>query len=129
MTELASLVLFANDVEETVRFYRAVGVPLEDEDHGEGPVHSAADLAGVHFAVYPASTAGTAPPRRTGGSTFPRLYVRSLDASRHAVEALGATVLSEHEQMPWGCRFVVRDPDHRAVEVNDRAHCPPPPQM
>ena len=40
MTEMASLVLFAADSEATAAFYRALGVEFEDEDHGEGPVHS-----------------------------------------------------------------------------------------
>ncbi len=89
-------------------------------------MHFAAELGDVHFAIYPASTPGSAPHRRTGGSTFPGLYVESLDETRPALNAVGATFLSEHEQMPWGCRFVVQDPDQRALEVNDRRHCPAP---
>jgi hypothetical protein len=80
VTEIASLVLFAADAANTAQFYRAIGLELEHEDHGEGPVHFAVDLGGVHFAT-------------------------------------------EHEQMPWGCRVVVEDPDGRAIEVNDRTHC------
>ena len=80
MTEMASLVLYAADPGSTAAFYRALGLALEDEDHGEGPVHFATEL---------------------GGAT-----------------------LTAHEQMPWGCRIVAEDPDGRAVEVNQRGHCP-----
>lgn len=123
MTELASFVLFTADVTAAARFYRALGVPLEDEDHGEGDVHAAADLGGVHFAIYPAAGPGRALERRTAGSVFPGVYVASLDDAVAALGGLGASVLSGHEQMPWGCRVVAEDPDGRAVEVNDKQHC------
>jgi lactoylglutathione lyase len=123
VTELASLVLFASDVEAVARFYRAVGVRLEDEDHGEGPVHFAAEVGGVHFAIYAATAPGRAPERRSAGASFAGFYVESLDDTLRDVTALGAPLLSGHEVMPWGCRFVVEDPDGRAVEVNDKKHC------
>ena len=40
MTELASVVLFATDPAATAAFYRALGLVLEDEHHGEGPVRA-----------------------------------------------------------------------------------------
>jgi lactoylglutathione lyase len=123
MTELASLVLFTSDVDAAARFYRAIGLPLEGEDHGEGPVHFAAEVGDVHFALYPASTPGRAPERRSAGSSFPGVYVESLDDALRELQALDAQVLTGHEVMPWGCRFVAQDPDGRAVEVNDKSHC------
>ena len=127
MTDMASLVLYAADPAAAAAFYRAIGLDLEDEDHGEGPVHFAAELGGVHFAIYPAEEPGKAPARRAGGSCFPGFYVRSLDQAAEALAGLGAPMLAEHEEMPWGCRIVVEDPDGRAVEVNQRGHCPDPP--
>lgn len=123
MTELASLVLFVSDVDAAARFYRAVGVPLEDEDHGERPVHFAAELGAVHFAIYAATGPGSAPERRSAGASFAGVYVGSLEDALRDVTALGAPLLSGHEVMPWGCRFVVEDPDGRAFEVNDKDHC------
>jgi lactoylglutathione lyase len=123
VTEMASLVLFAADAAKTADFYRAIGLELEHEHHGLGPVHFAIELGPVHFAIYAADAGGRAPARRAAGSSFPGFYVESLDAATEALRQAGATVLSEHEQMPWGCRVVVEDPDGRAVEVNDRTHC------
>ena len=51
MTEMASLVLYAASPQATAAFYRALGLELADEDHGEGP---------VHFAIYPAEEPGLA---------------------------------------------------------------------
>jgi len=128
MTEFAALVVYAGDTARTAAFYRAVGVDLEDEDHGEGAMHVAADLGSVHFAIYPAQTQGRAPARRAGGATFPGFYVTSLDQVTAALAELGAPVLRAHENMPWGCRILVEDPDGRQIEVNQRGHCPAVPE-
>ena len=129
MVEIASVVLYAADFEATVAFYRAVGLPLEDEDHGDGPVHAAIELGDVHFAIYPAENAspdsgsavGHAVPHRAAGSVFPGFYVDSLDA---VTQALTGSIVRDHEQMPWGCRVLVLDPDRRTIEINQREHCP-----
>ena len=70
MTELASLVLYAGDSTATTASCRALGLDLDREDHGEGPVHFAVELGPVHFAVYPA---------KVPGSPFPGFFVASLD--------------------------------------------------
>lgn len=127
MAEIASLVLFAADESATAAFYRTLGLELEDEDHGEGPVHFALELGTVHFAIYPAQSPGQAPAHRGGGSCFAGFYVPSLDQTARALAAAGVPVLAGHEVMPWGCRIVVQDPDGRAVEVNQRGHCDGPP--
>jgi lactoylglutathione lyase len=123
MTEVASLVLFADRPTVTAAFYRALGLVLEDEDHGEGPVHFATELGAVHFAIYPAEGPGRAGERRSGGSVFAGFYVESLDRATEALAEVGAPVLTSHEEMPWGCRIVAEDPDGRAIEVNQREHC------
>lgn len=121
---MASLVLYASDAAATAAFYRALGLALAGEDHGEGPVHFAAELGPVHFAIYPAGAPGRSGERRSAGSTFPGFYVASLDDAARALARAGASMLIAHEQMPWGCRIVAEDPDGRAVEVNQRGHCP-----
>jgi lactoylglutathione lyase len=124
MVELASLVLFTANVRNTADFYRVIGLDLEAELHEEGPVHLAVELGPVHFAIYEAAAPGRAPERRSSGDTFPGFYVESLNEATKALQQLGAPLIREHEAMPWGCRIVVEDPDGRAVEVNQREHCP-----
>lgn len=125
MTKLASLVVFTDRVEEMLAFYRAVGVALEDEDHGDGRVHAATDVGGVHVAVFPTTDGdGRAPGWRERGSTFAGWWVASLDDTSAALTSIGAPILLPHQQAEWGCRIVVADPDGRAVEINQAGHCP-----
>jgi lactoylglutathione lyase len=123
MVEMASLVLFSAAMDETVAFYRAMGLEMEEEDHGEGPVHFATEVDGVHFAVFGATEPGHAPAWQHAGSVFAGFYVASLVDTVAAVRARGALVLVEHQIRPWGCRAVVADPDGRPVEINQRGHC------
>ena len=128
MVDVASMVLFAADLERTADFYRLLGIALaperhaSDPEHDDGPAHAATELGPVHFAVYE-GPAGTSPGFRTAGSTFAGFYVDSLDDAVAAVAGLGSPVLVAHEVRPWGCRAIVTDPDGRAVEVNQRNHC------
>jgi lactoylglutathione lyase len=124
MSELASMVLFAANPPATAAFYRALDLVLEDEHHGDGPIHFAVELGTVHFAIYPAQAPGRAAERRTGGNVFPGFYVESLERAVSALKQAGAPILTEHEQMEWGCRVVAEDPDGRAVEIKQRGHCP-----
>jgi predicted enzyme related to lactoylglutathione lyase len=107
-------------------------VPFQDEDHGDGVVHHAADVDGIHMAVLPAgedenendpSGEAAAHAWRAPGTTFVGLWVDSLEETTAAIEGTGAPLLRAHEQCEWGCRVEVQDPDDRAVEVNQADHC------
>ena len=126
MVEVASIVVFSDWPAETVSFYRALGVPLVDEDHGDGALHAAAEVGGVHLAVFPSDEGGASPPWRAGGSTFVGFWVSSLETAVEALVPLGAQVLVAHECREWGCRVVLSDPDGRPVEINQRGHCADP---
>jgi lactoylglutathione lyase len=126
VTEFASLVLFSDSPDRTADFYRALGVDLSGEDHGDGHVHYATDVGGVHVAVLDADhPAAGSLGYRQAGSSFAGFYVESLESAVAALERLGAPVVVDHQVREWGCRAVVADPDGRAVEINQRDHCPP----
>lgn len=125
MLELSSLVLFTSDQAAASAFYRAVGVPLESEDH-DGELHQAAEVGSVHVAIYGAD-GGLGDRARglgAGGSDFPGFYVDSLDVLTAALISLDTPLLHSHETKPWGCRIIAEDPDGRAIEINQRGHCP-----
>lgn len=126
--QVASLVLYAADLGRTEGFYRALGLDLRQERHGDGPLHSVTRLGGdVHFAIHQADRdePSANPAWRQAGSSFPGVWVEDLDASTEAVRGDDHPVLLDHESRSWGCRAVVEDPDGRAVELNQRGHCAP----
>jgi predicted enzyme related to lactoylglutathione lyase len=115
---VGALVLFSADPERCVAFYRAIGVPLAEERHGEGePLHFACELGEVHVAVFPAEPPGDAPGLSSSGCTFAGFSVASVEAAVDGARQLGAAVLQEPADYPWGRRAVLRDPDGRPVEV------------
>jgi lactoylglutathione lyase len=110
-TRLGALVLTTNRTQALVRFYRILGAPLEEERHGEGPLHFACELGPVHFAVYEGiEGVGDA-------STLVGFSVANLAAVLEELRVMGTPVLREPESRPWGTRAIVSDPDGRRIEV------------
>src|SRR5262245_14057316 len=53
--DVGALILFSGAIEKTVAFYRAIGMPLEEEKHDEeGPLHYACELGSTHMAIHAA---------------------------------------------------------------------------
>ncbi|MEU7835024.1 glyoxalase/bleomycin resistance/dioxygenase family protein [Nonomuraea sp. NPDC049129] len=90
------IVLYTDHLRECADFYLSLGLPLQLEQHGNGPEHYAAELGGTVFEVYPASD--RRPP--TGSL---RLGFR---VPAHAVVG----------RLPTG-RHLLTDPDGRMVEL------------
>lgn len=115
---LDAIVLRTNDLERCAAFYRAVGLQVKEEKHGDGPAHFACELGGVHFAIYGADTEGTPLSRTAGGATMIGFQVDSVETAFEAAVNSGGTPVVEPDDYPWGRRALVRDPDGRAVEFN-----------
>jgi lactoylglutathione lyase len=116
VTGVGAVIFFAADLEATVNFYRAIGVALEIEDHGDGHRHHAADVGGIHLAIFEGGEARPETGRRNGGD-FVGLTVSSLTNSLEAARQLGAEVAEEPTDYHWGTRAIVVDPDGRSVEM------------
>ena len=116
---LGLVVVRSADIEQTLRFYRALGLEFTEEQHGNGPVHYACDLGGTVIEIYPGKP-GTAPDRRAGGATLLGFQVGLLEVTLKAIAEIGATVLTAPQASPWGKRAVVQDPDGRAIELSER---------
>ena len=118
VSHVDALVLWTHALDETVALLKVLGVPLEREQHDEGPVHWACELSGVHLAIYGAPGSERAPGHREAGSTLIGLRVASVDASVEVARRHGAKILSEPDEYPWGRRALVEAPDGRAIELN-----------
>lgn len=119
VTDVGALILFTERLEAAVEFYKAIGVPLEREQHEGGALHYACDLGPTHFAVFESSP-GETPEFRSGGSSFPGLTVNSLEVALEAAKSVSAEVVQEPTEYPWGWRALVKDPDGRVIELFQR---------
>ncbi len=99
--------LQAKDLESVARFYRDVlGVPLhlgEDYPHFECSWNNPY----LHFAIFPST------------NEQPKLSfaVDDLDAAHARAVAVGAVVVSEPKEEPWGRSAEYRDPDGNIVSL------------
>ena len=116
---VGSLILFSGTYEKSVTFYRALGLPLDGEEHGDGQVHLACDIGGVHVAVFDAKSAPARPSSefRSPGSSYFGFTVKNVAEVLERLRALEAPVRQEPEMFPWGMRALVEDPDGRVIEL------------
>jgi lactoylglutathione lyase len=114
------LVLRTADLDRSVRFYRALGLSLVQEQHGQGPIHYSCTLDTLVLELYPAKP-GSAPDRLSGGATLLGFRVDSLSAVLQALQAESVRLLSPPVQTSGRARAVVEDPDGRAVELREEA--------
>jgi predicted enzyme related to lactoylglutathione lyase len=104
------LVIRSQEPARTVRFYELLGLRFQEEQHGKGPVHWAAELDGLVMEIYPAES---------GVDRAPRLgfEVGNVEPILASLQDQGAEVVSDLKQTQWGLRAVVKDPDGRSVEL------------
>ena len=119
MTELGALILFTDKLEDSVAFYRTLGLPLKTEDHEGGPKHFACELGPTHFAIFEGDP-GETPAFRSAGSAMPGFAVESIEEAHKAIEKLGAAIIQQPTEYPWGPRMLAEDPDGRSVEIFER---------
>jgi len=118
-----AMILYAADLKKTVEFYQKLGLPLETEEHEDGPKHFACELGNAHIAIYEFSVKNAggpskALPKGTSGASQLGLRVESVDQTFAIAVSLGAKILAEPQTVPWGRRAVFEDPDGRPIEIN-----------
>lgn len=106
------LVLYASDLEQTARFYAALGLELIAEQHGSGPRHYACTCGTLVLEIYPARADE---PERAGGMLG--FGVADLAPVLAALATQSAPVLRPPTLGERGLRCVVQDPDGRRVEL------------
>jgi predicted enzyme related to lactoylglutathione lyase len=108
VASLSLLVLRAADLEQTRRFYEALGLAFTREQHGAGPVHYACVLGDVVLELYPRRDPAVADDTRIG------LVVDDVAAAITAAVGVGGTV---HRALDATGRAVLVDPDGRFVDL------------
>jgi lactoylglutathione lyase len=123
---LAYAILFAADLERSIRFYRdVVGVPLRFSTDS----YAEFEAEGAKFALYARShlrelIGQEAPPDRApwpqGEIAF---FVADPDAEHDRLHDAGVAILAPPIYRPWGERTLhVSDPDGNVIELTRRKH-------
>jgi predicted enzyme related to lactoylglutathione lyase len=111
---LNMVVIYSEDVERALQFYRAFGLSFTKEKHGRGPEHYAAEVGPTVFEIYPSGPEAPSPSAVRLG-----FRVASVETSLAALAARGMAQAAVPRDTPWGRRAVVTDPDGRRVEISE----------
>lgn len=111
-----AILIISDDAPKLAEFYRkALGVPLEDEEHEGVALHYGCDIGPVHLAIHPKTNWGEAAETGAGGI---RLVFET--ASAHAVaDRLRSQGLEFNGPTDHGFAEIVslRDPDGNLIEL------------
>jgi catechol 2,3-dioxygenase-like lactoylglutathione lyase family enzyme len=120
------LVLRCRDLEASRTFYEHLDFTFAEHVHGSGPRHYAAETPAFVLELYPAPSADSA-DQTALGFAVPDLHALH---TRLTTAGLAPGPIKDN---PWGLTFVLRDPDHRRVEIQHAPEFPhlgsaPPPK-
>lgn len=114
--QLSNLVFYSSVVTRTVAFYQALGVEMHPRAQGR----YVGEVGPVRLAVAEAVPGEPPAPQVAPGSVMVGFEVPDVDAAVMAVHPIGGAVLRGPDQLSWGRRVLLTDPDGRTVEVVDR---------
>jgi catechol 2,3-dioxygenase-like lactoylglutathione lyase family enzyme len=113
---LGAVLLVSKDPERLVRFYRDVlGVPLEDEAHGDNLPHWGCTLGQLHFAIHPIEDFPDG--RSAVGSVKLAFNTFDVHGLAKRLEADGVTLLYPPRDTGFFWVTAVEDPDGNLVEL------------
>ena len=106
------LVIRSEEPVRTVGFYELLGLRFQEEQHGKGPVHWAAECGGLVMEIYPAKS-----PDDVDRTTRLGFEVDEVESILASLRDQGVELVNDLKQTQWGLRAVVKDPDGRSVEL------------
>ena len=110
---LTYIVIKAHDIDSTALFYSNLGLSLQEERHGSGPIHYSFEIAaGVVCEIYPSSDKAL----RSNGLRL-GFSVTDLKATYETLTKAGFTMHRELATTTPSSSFVALDPDGNQVEI------------
>ena len=112
---LSAILLVSEDPKRLAEFYRdVVGLPLQEERHGETRPHWGCNLGEIHFAIHPIETF---PDRRSGtGAVKLAFTVFDIRALERRLEEGGIRLLYPPRDTGFFWSTAIHDPDGNFVE-------------
>jgi len=111
------LVIWSQVLTDLVKFYNLLGLNLQPEQHGNGPIHYTAQLSGnTIFEIYPTTSAENVTQNIRLG-----LDVDNLAIVLDKITETDGAIHQPAKMSDWGYRAVVLDPEGRKVELIERS--------
>jgi lactoylglutathione lyase len=132
--ELRAVLLFVDDFQQQLRFYRDVlGFEVGDEESGEGYVRLVdwvmLKTGGSLFELFDKRVHGGPLPLDAAGNTaLPAFEVRDVAAAWERLAGNGVTTLTTPQRREWGTFFFFEDPERnvlQAYQLSDGPASPP----
>lgn len=95
-------VIRSQEPARTVGFYQLLGLRFQEERHGKGPAHWAAEVDSAVLEVYPAQSSA-----EVDGATRLGFEIDEVESVLALLRDQGSEVVSDLKQTPWGLRTVV----------------------
>lgn len=112
---LSAIILVSENAERLSDFYKnVVGLPLEDESHGETHKHYGCELGDLHFAIHPTTNfEGTG---SAAGSVKLAFTVFDMDAFVQRMKDQNVKLAYEPKNTGFAVMTAITDPDGNYVE-------------
>lgn len=112
---LSAVLLVSKNPEKLAEFYKdVVGLPIEDEQHGETEKHYGCELGDLHFAIHPISNfEGT---EYGTGSVKLAFTVFDIEAFTQKVKSKGYQLAYEPKDTGFATMTALTDPDGNYIE-------------
>ncbi len=115
---LSATLLVSKDSKRLAEFYRdVIGVPLEDEKHGDTELHYGCELGDLHFAIHPLENF-----KDTGygtGSVKLAFRVFDMDQFVKRIESHGVNLAYPPKDMGFAKMTALSDPDGNHIEFTE----------
>jgi catechol 2,3-dioxygenase-like lactoylglutathione lyase family enzyme len=115
---LSAVLIVSPNPKRLAEFYRdVVGVPLEEERHGDARPHWGCTLGEIHFAIHPVDAF---PDRRCGvGSVKLAFTVFDIKGFARRLEERGTPLLYRPRDTGFFWSTAIKDPDGNLVEFTE----------
>jgi catechol 2,3-dioxygenase-like lactoylglutathione lyase family enzyme len=114
---LNAVLIVSEDAPRLADWYREIlGLPLQDEKHGDRDLHFGCNMRGLHFAIHPISNYSFAPDTGPGGVRI-AFNVSDIAGFAASLADKGVNWVFEPVDLGWSKMLALRDPDGNIVEI------------
>ncbi|TXK80685.1 VOC family protein [Paenibacillus sp. N3.4] len=115
-TSINFIMFRTSKIEAVKKFYQGIGLELNEEQHGNGPIHYSYVQDQFVIEIYPGTEANT-PNWKDSGALMIGFYVENINKVILKIDVLKGKVISSPTETDRGIRAVLEDPDGRRIEL------------